>query len=113
LVDGEVRDVDSNPASPEAFGRLDGGAAAAERVEHKVPLVAARRDNALQESHRLLRRPTQALLGLGVDRRDVVPKRVDRLALQLVKKPLALNPPIGIVGNVKPSLRIHLFHSLA
>jgi hypothetical protein len=109
LVDGEVRDVDSNPASPEAFGRLDGGAAAAERVEHKVPLVAARRDNALQESHRLLRRIAEPLFRPRVQA-DVRPDVLQRHAGLLVQVPLIDGHPGA--PELDPAIQEHLIHLL-
>ena len=39
-ADREMRDVDPDPVAPELLRRVNGGAAAAERVEHDVAFVA-------------------------------------------------------------------------
>ena len=62
--DGEVGDVDADPAPAQLLRGRDGGAAAAERVEHDVAGVAAGREDALQEREWLLRGVAEALGGL-------------------------------------------------
>jgi hypothetical protein len=47
-VDGEIGHVDPHPATVEGLGCRDGRAAAAERVEHHVTLVAGRGDDAFK-----------------------------------------------------------------
>src|SRR6266498_3712387 len=44
-VDGEVGDVDPDPAATKTLCGCDGRATSAERVEHHIALVAARRDD--------------------------------------------------------------------
>ena len=48
-ADGEVGDVDADPAAVEALGDLDGGAAAAEGVEDDVAFVGTGFENAFEE----------------------------------------------------------------
>ena len=48
-ADGEVGDVDPDPAAIEALGYLNGGAAAAEGIEDYVAFVGAGLDNAFEE----------------------------------------------------------------
>ena len=63
-VDGEVGDVNADPAAVQALGHGHGGAAAAEGVEHQVALVAAGVDDALQQGLGLLGGVAEALGGL-------------------------------------------------
>ena len=53
---GQPRDVDSDPPATQPVRGHDGGAAAAEGVQHHVPLVGGGPDNALQQRLRLLGR---------------------------------------------------------
>ena len=60
--DGQVGDVDTDPAAVEALGGDGGGAAAAEGVEDDVALVAAGVDDALQQGLGLLGGVAEAFL---------------------------------------------------
>jgi hypothetical protein len=60
-----VGDVDADPAAIEALGDLDGGAAAAERVEDYVALVGTGFDDAFEEGFGLLGWVAEAFLPLG------------------------------------------------
>ena len=73
-ADGEVGDVDADPLPPELLRRVDGGAAAAERVEHHVAGVGGGGDDALEQGEGLLGGVAEAFLGLGIDRRQCPPK---------------------------------------
>ena len=57
---------------PSFCAACDGGAAAAERVEHHVAGVAAGGDDALEQGEGLLGGVAEAFVGLRVDRRNVV-----------------------------------------
>ena len=59
--DGQVGDVDADPAPAQLLRGRDRGAAAAERVEHHVAGVAAGLDDALQEGKGLLGGVAEAL----------------------------------------------------
>jgi hypothetical protein len=83
--DGEVCDVDADPASVEFLGGDDGGAAAAEGVEDGIALVAGGLNNAFQQGERLLRRVAEALAGVCPDWRDVVDNVRYQVALLLVQ----------------------------
>ena len=63
-ADGEVGNVDADPAAIEALRDLDGGAAAAERVEDYVAFVGTGFDDAFEEGFGLLGGIAEALLGL-------------------------------------------------
>jgi len=54
-ADGEVGDVDADPAAAEALGYLNGGAAAAEGVEDHVAFVGTGFEDAFEERERFLR----------------------------------------------------------
>ena len=79
-ADGEVGNVDADPAAVEALGYLNGGAAAAEGVEDEVAFVGAGFDDAFEEGFGFLGGVAEALLGLGVDGRNVVPNCLSRLS---------------------------------
>jgi len=68
--------VDQNGASAIADGRLAGGAAAREEVQHRVAGVGVDADDAVQNAQRLLRGVARALLAIGGD--DRVPPHVRR-----------------------------------
>ena len=53
-ADGEVGDVDADPMPPEFLRRMDGGAAAAERVEHHVAGVGGGVDDAFEQGEGFL-----------------------------------------------------------
>src|SRR5690606_25071521 len=55
-VDGEMCDINADPAALELLCSVNRGAAAAEGIGHGVPRVAAGGNDALQESDRLLSR---------------------------------------------------------
>ena len=63
----QIGDVNSDPFPAESLGHRDGRAAATERVEHHVALVAARLDDALQQGFRLLRGVAKTFGGLRID----------------------------------------------
>jgi hypothetical protein len=60
--DGEMRDVDADPLALELLGGVNGGAAAAERVEHHVAFVRGDREDALEEREGLFCRIPEALV---------------------------------------------------
>ena len=72
-ADGEVGDVDADPAAVEALRDLDGGAAAAEGVEDEVALVGTGFDDAFEKGFGFLSGVAEALLGLCVDWPNVRP----------------------------------------
>ena len=61
-ADGEVGDVDADPAAVEALRDLDGGAAAAEGIENEVAFVGAGFDDAFEEGFGFLGGVAEALL---------------------------------------------------
>ena len=73
-ADGEMGDVDANPAAVEFLRDLNGGAAAAEGVEDYVAFGRGDSEDALEQGFWLLGRIAEALLSLGVDGRNVPPK---------------------------------------
>ena len=89
-IDGQISDVDSNPAALEAFGHGNGRATAAEGIENDIPLVAAGLDDPLEESFWLLRGVAQAFLGARVNRVDICPDISREYARHFVK--VALQP---------------------
>ena len=66
-ADGEVGDVDADPAAIEALRGGDGSAATAEGIENYVAFVGAGLDDAFEQGFGLLRWVAEALLGLGVE----------------------------------------------
>jgi hypothetical protein len=79
-ADGEMGDVDADPAPAQALRDLDGGAAAAEGVEDDVAFVGAGANDAFEESFGFLRGVAEALLCLGVNGRYIVPQAVSRFS---------------------------------
>ena len=55
-IDGEIGDINADPLPPGLLCRVYRRAATAERVEHHVAFVAARGNDAFQQSQWLLRR---------------------------------------------------------
>ena len=55
--------VDADPAAFQAFGHVQGGAAAAEGVQHQVAFVAAGPDDALQQGFGFLGGVAEAFFG--------------------------------------------------
>ena len=78
-VDGDMGNVDADPPPVEFFGGMDGGAAAAERVEHQVAGVGGGGNDALQQGDGFLGGVTEFLLGTNL--LDIVPIVRDRAAL--------------------------------
>ena len=74
-ADGEVGDVDADPATVEFLGDLDGGAAAAEGIKDDVAFVGGGFEDALEEQFRLLGGIAQAFACLvdSAKHRYVVP----------------------------------------
>ena len=89
-ADGEVGDVDADPAAVEALRDLDGGAAAAEGIENDVAFVGTGFDDAFEEGFGFLGGVAETLLGLGVDGRNVVPN-VSRRATPGISSRYRLN----------------------
>ena len=83
-ADGEVGDVDADPAAVEFLGDLNGGSAAAEGVEDYVAFVGGGAEDAFEESFGFLGGIAETFLSLGVDGRDVSPKGLNRRAKALV-----------------------------
>src|ERR1700686_1618278 len=72
-IDGEIGDIDADPFAPEFLRRVNGGAASAKWIEHDIPRIAARADDAFEKGLRFLCREAETLLSLRVDGRDVRP----------------------------------------
>ena len=64
-------DVDADPVAAHLLRRMNGGAAAAERVEHHVAGIGGGGEDAFEQGHGFLRGVAEAFLGLGVEWRDV------------------------------------------
>ena len=71
--DGQVRDVDADPATAELLRRDRRRAAAAEGVEDDVALIGRGADDALEQRLGLLSWVAEALGGFARQRRDVCP----------------------------------------
>ena len=71
--DRQVGDVDADPAPPELLGGGDGGAAAAEGIQHPVAGVGGGLHDALEQGEGFLGGVAEALSGLGVDRKNICP----------------------------------------
>ena len=84
-ADGEVGDVNPDPAAVEAFGHYGRCAAAAERVQDEVAFVAAGADDAVQQRFRLLSRITETFRRTRAQRRDVRPDVLYRHARHFVQ----------------------------
>ena len=61
--DGQVRDVDPDPAALEALGSGDGRPTTTEWVEHGIAFVTAGRQDAFKESFRFLGRVAKSFCG--------------------------------------------------
>ena len=72
-VDGDMGNVDADPPPVEFFGGMDGGAAAAKRVEHQVAGVGGGGNDALQQGDGFLGGVAEAFLGRLIDAVDVNP----------------------------------------
>ena len=59
-------DVDADPLPAELLRGMDGGAAAAEGIEHDIALVRRGGDDPLEQGERLLGRIAEAFLGCGL-----------------------------------------------
>ena len=88
--DGEMRDVDAHPAAPKLFGGMNGGAAAAEGVEHDVAWITGCGHDAFEKGKRLLCRIPQKLTGPVVDTRHIRPKILERDTLHFIEVTLVL-----------------------
>ena len=86
----EVRYVDPNPAPIQLLGRDQGGATAAERIEHSVAWIGGSPDDPLEQSSRLLSGVTQELFRPIIDDRDVCPNVLDSYTGHLIEIPLVL-----------------------
>ncbi len=84
-ADGKVGDVDANPLSPEFFGGVDGGAAAAERVKHHVAGVGRGGDDAFEQSDRLLGGVAKAFFANIGNPLNVIPNAVCHLSRQVIE----------------------------
>src|ERR1700733_13013506 len=65
-----MRNINTDPLAAHFLGGFNRGAAAAKRIKNYIPLVARRRDYALQNGKRLLSRPTKPFLGGGLQARN-------------------------------------------
>jgi len=81
----EVGDVDADPAAPEFVRGGDGGAAAAEGIQHDIAFVRRRADNTLQQGQRLLRRVAKAFPCSWADRVNVSPHISSRFSRSVFK----------------------------
>ena len=72
--DGQVGNVDADPAAVEPFRRGHRCTTPAERVQHHVALVAAGPDDALQQCFGFLRGVAEAFFWLNMHRGHIVPK---------------------------------------
>ena len=84
-VDGEVCDVDADPAAVEFLGGGDGGAAAAEGVHDNIARVRGRFDDAFEKGFGFLRGIAQALCRMCRYGRDVRDDGLDCQAGHLIK----------------------------
>src|SRR5665647_3713462 len=80
---------------------------------YDVAFVGRGADDALEQRLGLLRGVAEALSGLGVEGRDVVPEAVNGLAGKLIEIPLALNAFPWVIRDVKATLGVHLLHALS
>jgi len=62
--DGDVGDVDADPAATELLRGDNGGATAAEGIEHQIAGVGGCLDDALEQGFRFLSGVAEAFLGL-------------------------------------------------
>ena len=81
-------DVYADPGAAQLLRGGDGGAAAAEGVQHHVAGVAAGLDDALQQGHRLLRGVAQRLIAGSL--LHIVPVIGNATSLRLIKVQLVL-----------------------
>ena len=95
-----MSNVDSDPMALEPLSYGDRRSAAAERVEHHVPLVAAGLDDTVQECLGFLRRVAKPFLGPGRDRIDVNPIVRQGSCLELIKEPFQTRCATGLLGPV-------------
>ena len=84
-VHRECRNVDAAPAAVQTAGRVNGGAATTERVQHQVALVRRCRDDPLQQRARLLRRVAEPFTGRRAHRGNVGPQVLQRLPRHFVQ----------------------------
>jgi hypothetical protein len=71
--DGQMGDVDADPLAAQLLGGVDGGAAAAERVEHHVAGVGRGGEDAFEQGDGFLGGVAEAFLGFGGKRPNVGP----------------------------------------
>jgi hypothetical protein len=86
-ADGEVGDINANPAAIKALGGLDGGAATTEGIKDEVSLVGAGFEDAFEEGFGLLGGVAEAFLGLGIDWENVGPYISEEYTRGCVEEP--------------------------
>nr|WP_245639406.1 hypothetical protein [Rubellimicrobium mesophilum] len=106
-------DVDADPAAAELLRRVDGGAAAAEGLEHEVAGVGGGGDDAFEEGDGLLGGVAEALGSLGVDGRNVVPNAGQWHPIAFIQKTAELDAPAFFPRKLEPTFSVELFHFLA
>ena len=74
---GELGNVDADPLAAQRFGRVHGGAAAAEGVEHGVAFVGRRFNDAIHQGERFLRRVAEAFTVCSSQIRNICPNIVE------------------------------------
>ena len=108
--DGEVGDIDPDPAPIQTFGHDNGSPTAAKGVKNNVLLAAASLYDPLQEGLGLLRGVTEALLLRSIW--DVVPYVLEREAFLLVEITLLPWYAIAPLWEVEPTFPLCLLHPL-
>ena len=83
--DGQVGDVDANPAAAEFFGGSDGGAAAAEGIEDDIAGIAAGLDDAFEQSREVFELGNQGVLACPLIGLISVQISVTRLTFNFIK----------------------------
>src|SRR5487761_76915 len=110
-ADGEIRDVDADPAAAKLLRRGHRGAATAEGVEDDITNVGSGAEDPLKERDRLLGRITQILLGAVVDDRKVRPQVLYWRSRHLIEISLVLGDSTGPRLD-NPPLAVKLRHPL-
>src|SRR5690349_2554503 len=72
-IDGQICNVNADPLPAKFLGSINGGAAPAERVQNNVTFTTRGRDDALQQSKRLLSRISKSFARTGVNGVNICP----------------------------------------
>ena len=112
-ADGQVGNVNADPAAVETLGGGHGRSAAAEGIQHHIAFGTAGGDDAFQQGLRFLRGVAEAFTRLGAEGRYVGNDVLDEDAGALVGVPLLLRygtarRPVdvsGLIQQIQPFLR--------